>query len=88
VIVTARSTNPVYDFVSRYFAPAVGVNEDPVTGSAHCALATYWGDKLGKSEMTAYQASSRGGMLRVRPRGERVELLGQAVTVFSGELQA
>lgn len=88
VIVTARSTNPAYDFVSRYFAPAVGVNEDPVTGSAHCALATYWGDKLGKSEMTAYQASSRGGFLRVRPRGERVELLGQAVTIFAAELQA
>ena len=88
VIVTARSTNPTYDFVSRYFAPAVGVNEDPVTGSAHCALATYWGEKLGKSEMTAYQASARGGMLRVRPRGERVTLLGQAVTVFAGELSA
>jgi PhzF family phenazine biosynthesis protein len=88
VIVTARSTNPAYDFVSRYFAPAVGVNEDPVTGSAHCALASYWGDKLGKSEMTAYQASQRGGFLRVRPRGERVELLGQAVTIFTGELQA
>ncbi|HWR66380.1 MAG TPA: PhzF family phenazine biosynthesis protein [Bellilinea sp.] len=88
VIVTARSTNPAYDFVSRYFAPAVGVNEDPVTGTAHCALATYWGDKLGKSEMTAYQASARGGFLRVRPRGERVELLGQAVTIFAGELKA
>lgn len=88
VIVTARSTTPAYDFVSRYFAPAVGVNEDPVTGSAHCALATYWGEKLGKSDMTAYQASSRGGFIRVRPRGERVDLLGQAVTVFAGELQA
>ena len=86
VIVTARSDNPEYDFVSRYFAPAVGVNEDPVTGSAHCALAPFWAERLGKQEMRAYQASARGGALRVRLAGDRVILCGQAVTVLAGEL--
>jgi PhzF family phenazine biosynthesis protein len=88
VIVTAASDDPGFDFVSRFFAPQSGVDEDPVTGSAHCALAPYWASKLGKREMTAYQASARGGVVRVRPEGERVVLGGQAVTVFEAELRA
>lgn len=84
VIVTSRGGE--YDFVSRFFGPAVGVDEDPVTGSAHCALTPYWAAKLGRSEMTAYQASKRGGVVRVRLDGDRVKLIGQAVTVFRGEL--
>lgn len=87
VVVTAKASSPPFDFVSRYFAPAVGVNEDPVTGSAHCALAPYWAAKMQKPEMLAYQVSARGGMLRVRPQGERVILIGQAVTVFEGYLK-
>ncbi len=86
VIITSRSTD--YDFVSRFFAPGSGIDEDPVTGSAHCALAPYWGQKLGKTEMLAYQASPRGGVLRLRLEGERVILAGQAVTILSGELLA
>jgi PhzF family phenazine biosynthesis protein len=86
VIVTSRSSSPDYDFVSRFFAPRSGVNEDPVTGSAHCTLAPYWGERLGKLEMTAYQASARGGILRVGLRGDRVSIGGQAVTVLRGEL--
>jgi predicted PhzF superfamily epimerase YddE/YHI9 len=85
-IVTARSADPGFDFVSRFFAPAVGINEDPVTGSAHCCLTPYWAEKLGKTEMTAYQASVRGGTVRVRLAGERVRLSGQAVTVMKCEL--
>lgn len=85
--VTARGFG-LYDFVSRYFAPAVGINEDPVTGSVHCALTTYWSRKLGRQEMLAYQASARGGELRVRDAGERVILMGQAVTVFTANLIA
>ena len=87
VIVTARSADPQFDIVSRYFAPGVGVNEDPVTGSAHCTLAPYWAAKLGKQELLAYQASARGGALRVKLAGERVLLYGQAVTVLRGELR-
>ena len=87
VIVTARSEVPEFDFVSRFFAPAIGINEDPVTGSAHCYLARYWSARLGKMEMTAYQASSRGGVVRVRLAGERVILGGQAVTMMVGELR-
>ncbi|NBD36348.1 MAG: PhzF family phenazine biosynthesis isomerase [Chloroflexi bacterium] len=76
-----------YDFVSRFFAPAVGINEDPVTGSAHTLLAPYWAERLGKREMFAYQASARGGELRVRLlEGERVEIAGKAVVVFQGQL--
>jgi len=75
-----------YDFHSRFFAPNAGVNEDPVTGSAHCTLGPYWGQRLGKTEMLAYQASARGGVLHVRLDGERVILGGQAVTVLHGEL--
>jgi predicted PhzF superfamily epimerase YddE/YHI9 len=88
VIVTARSATPEFDFVSRFFAPGSGVDEDPVTGSAHTALGPYWGAKLGKQEMTGYQASARGGVVRVRLNGERVILGGQAVTVMQATLLA
>ena len=86
VIVTSRTTSADYDFVSRFFGPRVGINEDPVTGSAHCTLAPYWQQKLGKDEMVGYQASARGGIVRVRVLGERVILGGQAITVMRGEL--
>lgn len=85
VIVTARSDDPQYDFISRFFAPAAGVNEDPVTGSAHCCLGPHWQARLGKNDFTAYQASARGGVVRVGMRGDRVKLGGQAVTVMRGE---
>ncbi len=87
VIVTSRSDLSEYDFISRYFAPAVGVNEDPVTGSAHCYLGPYWAGRLHKNEFLAYQASARGGVVRVRVEGERVLLGGQAVSVLVGELR-
>lgn len=86
VIVTARGENAGVDFVSRFFAPAAGVAEDPVTGSAHCCLTPYWAGKLGKTEMDARQVSARGGRVRVRLDGDRVRLFGQAVTVLRGEL--
>ncbi len=86
VIVTSRAATPGYDFVSRFFAPRVGVSEDPVTGSAHCVLGPYWSRRLGGSDFTAYQASRRGGVVRVGVRGDRVLLGGQAVTVWKGEL--
>ena len=86
LIVTSRATRPNFDFVSRFFAPAVGIDEDPVTGSAHCVLTAYWAAKLGQQQMRAYQASARGGILQVRLDGERVRLGGQAVTVLRGEL--
>ncbi|MDA1000460.1 MAG: PhzF family phenazine biosynthesis protein, partial [bacterium] len=86
VIVTARADDPAVDFVSRFFAPAAGVDEDPVTGSAHCTLAPFWGARLKKKEMIGRQLSPRGGTVRVRPEGERVRLFGQAVTVMKGEL--
>jgi len=87
VIVTARADQgKPYDFVSRFFAPSVGIPEDPVTGSAHCALAPYWAGKLGRDTLTGYQASKRGGFVGVRAIGDRVELTGRAVTVLSGEL--
>jgi PhzF family phenazine biosynthesis protein len=85
VIVTARGSGE-YDFISRFFAPGSGIDEDPVTGSAHCALAPYWAARLGKTEMTGYQASPRGGVVRVRVEGDRVQLGGQAVTVLRGDL--
>jgi PhzF family phenazine biosynthesis protein len=88
VIVTARSENPEFDFVSRFFAPGSGVDEDPVTGSAHVALGPYWAKQLGKTSFTAYQASARGGVVKVRLEGDRVILGGQAVTVMTGELLA
>jgi PhzF family phenazine biosynthesis protein len=88
VIVTARSGSAGTDFVSRFFAPAAGVPEDPVTGSAHCALAPYWSAKLGRTELTGYQASARGGSVLVRVVGDRVMLGGHAVTVARGEILA
>jgi phenazine biosynthesis protein PhzF family len=86
VIVTSRADESEYDFVSRFFAPGSGVDEDPVTGSAHCCLTPYWAQRLGKNEMNAYQVSPRGGAVRVRLAGDRVKLGGQAVTVMRGEL--
>jgi PhzF family phenazine biosynthesis protein len=86
VIVTCRSETSPYDFLSRYFAPNAGIDEDPVTGSAHCTLAPYWQERLGKSEFLAYQASARGGVLKVRCGGDRVYIGGRAVTVLRGEL--
>jgi predicted PhzF superfamily epimerase YddE/YHI9 len=86
VIVTARSDSPQFDFVSRFFAPAVGVSEDPVTGSAHCTLAPFWQERLGKPDLNAYQASARGGVLKVSVRGDRVLLRGQAVMMSRVEM--
>ncbi len=86
IIITSRASTEGYDFVSRFFSPRVGVDEDPVTGSAHCCLAPYWSQKLGKETMVGYQASARGGVVRVRLDGERVRISGQAVTVLRGEL--
>jgi predicted PhzF superfamily epimerase YddE/YHI9 len=86
VIVTARSEDNEHDFVSRFFAPQSGIPEDPVTGSAHCALGPFWGARLGKKELTGYQASARGGTVLVRMDSDRVHLGGQAVTVLRGEL--
>jgi PhzF family phenazine biosynthesis protein len=86
VIVTAPSADRGFDFVSRFFAPAAGVPEDPVTGSAHCCLGPFWATKLGKADLIGYQVSRRGGVVRVGVRGERVRLGGQAVTVLRGEL--
>jgi PhzF family phenazine biosynthesis protein len=85
VIVTCRSESPEFDFLSRFFAPAAGVNEDPVTGSAHCALGPWWQAKLGRSEFTAWQASPRGGLVKLAMRGERVLLRGQAVRMSAVE---
>lgn len=86
VIVTALSDDPHFDFISRFFAPAAGIDEDPVTGSAHCGLGPYWGKVLGKTDMVAIQASVRGGIVHVRLNGDRVMLGGQAVLIFKGEL--
>ena len=86
IIVTSRSSSCEFDFVSRFFAPASGLQEDPVTGSAHACLGPYWAGRLGKTDMLAYQASARGGVVRVRVQGDRVLLGGQAVTVMRGEL--
>jgi len=88
VIVTGRAESSGQDFVSRFFAPAAGIPEDPVTGSAHCALAPYWAGQLGRSGLVGYQASVRGGMVRVQLAGHRVWLGGHAVTVMRGELLA
>ncbi len=87
VMVTAPGSDPEIDFVSRFFAPAVGIDEDPVTGSAHCALGPYWGGLLIKSELRARQISARGGELSVRLNGARVILTGKAVTVWEGTLR-
>ena len=86
IIVTSRSTSPGIDFVSRFFAPAAGIPEDPVTGSAHCALGPLWAERLGKTSLVGYQASARGGIVRVTLSGDRVLLGGQAVTVVRAEL--
>ena len=89
VIVTSRADQgSPFDFVSRFFAPGLGIDEDPVTGAAHCCLAPFWCDRLGKDDFLAYQASARGGVLRVRRQGERVLISGQAVTVMRGDLVA
>jgi PhzF family phenazine biosynthesis protein len=88
IIVTSRSAGGRYDFVSRFFAPATGVPEDPVTGSAHCALGPFWTAKLGKEELLGFQASRRGGEVRVTTQGARVRLGGRAVTVLRGALEA
>ena len=88
IMVTSRSADPAFDFVSRFFAPGAGIAEDPVTGSAHCCLGPYWGERLGKDDLVAHQVSKRGGVIRVGVRGDRVLLGGQAVTVLRGELLA
>ena len=85
VIVTAKASNTSeFDFISRFFAPVIGINEDPVTGAAHCCLAPYWAQKLGKNSMLAYQASARGGVLKIKLEGDRTILAGEAVTVIKG----
>jgi PhzF family phenazine biosynthesis protein len=86
VIVTATGTNNEADIVSRCFFPRFHIDEDPVTGSAHCGLAPYWIPRLGKQEIVAYQASARGGWLHLRVAGDRVKLRGQAVTTLRGDL--
>ena len=88
VVLTAPADDAAYDFVSRFFGPKFGIDEDPVTGSAHCALGPYWAERLGKVELTGYQASARGGVVRVRVVGDRTYLAGRAVTVTRGELLA
>ncbi|HFD11527.1 MAG TPA: PhzF family phenazine biosynthesis protein [Crenotrichaceae bacterium] len=88
VIVTAPASEPGLDFVSRFFAPALGIDEDPVTGAAHCVLYPYWCERLNKASLTAFQASKRGGLIKLQGRGTRVLISGQAVTVMSGELHA
>jgi PhzF family phenazine biosynthesis protein len=86
LIVTALSSDPEYDFCVRCFAPALGINEDPVTGSAHCALAPFWYGKTGKSDFISHQVSKRSGILKVSYKGERVEVSGQAKTIFKADL--
>lgn len=86
-IITAKAEEKRYDFVSRFFAPEKGIQEDPVTGSAHCALGPYWQGRLGKDSFIAYQASERGGTLGIKINGDRVMLSGEAVTVISGEIE-
>jgi PhzF family phenazine biosynthesis protein len=87
LIITARSDDAQYDFVSRYFAPVKGIAEDPVTGSAHCMLAPYWAKLLGKTEFRAFQASLRGGTVLCRLRGDRTELEGECVFYLEGEVE-
>jgi predicted PhzF superfamily epimerase YddE/YHI9 len=88
LMVTSLASTSGFDFVSRFFGPAVGIDEDPVTGSAHCCLGPYWARRLGKTELAAYQASARGGVVGVTVAGERVRLRGRAVTVLAAELLA
>jgi PhzF family phenazine biosynthesis protein len=87
IIVTSPADSPQFDFVSRFFAPSIGINEDPVTGSSHCTLAPFWGERLRKSTMTACQVSQRGGVLKLRVSAERIYISGQAVTVFATSLK-
>jgi PhzF family phenazine biosynthesis protein len=87
MIVTAPSSDPRYDFCVRCFAPTLGIDEDPVTGSAHCALVPFWSKKTGRMEFTSHQVSKRGGILKVALRGDRVEIAGEAVTILRAELQ-
>ena len=84
--VTARSGTGEFDFVSRFFAPKVGIDEDPVTGTAHCMLGPFWQSRLNKAELVGHQVSSRGGVVRVRMANQRVKIFGQAVTIFKGTL--
>lgn len=86
VIATAPGDEPGIDFISRFFAPALGIPEDPVTGSAHCTLAPYWGEQLNKTDLQAYQASARGGEIGLRLNGSRVSISGQAITIMAGQL--
>jgi len=86
LIVTAPSEDKTFDFCVRCFAPALGIDEDPVTGSAHCALVPFWHKRTGRIEMVSHQVSKRGGILKVADRGERVEISGQAVTVMKIEM--
>jgi PhzF family phenazine biosynthesis protein len=88
VVVTSQSTDPAFDFVSRFFAPACGIPEDPVTGSAHCCLGPHWSRRLGKVDLIGHQVSARGGVVRVEVRGDRVLLGGHAITIMHGELSA
>jgi PhzF family phenazine biosynthesis protein len=88
VIVTSRSSSADYDFVSRFFAHRVGINEDPATGSAQCTLAPFWGEQLEKSKLVAYQASPRGGVFRLRVNSNRIAISGQAITVLRGDVLA
>jgi predicted PhzF superfamily epimerase YddE/YHI9 len=88
MVTSAAATGAAYDFVSRFFAPGSGVDEDPVTGSAHCALAPYWASRLGRDELVGYQASPRGGTVWTRVAGDRVFLSGFACTVLRGTLIA
>lgn len=85
-IVTAISDNEPFDFVCRFFAPGAGIDEDPVTGSAYCTLGPYWKSKLDQNSFTAFQASKRGGVVKVEVEKERVKIIGQAITVFRGDL--
>jgi predicted PhzF superfamily epimerase YddE/YHI9 len=86
LIVTAPSSDPRYDFCVRCFAPALGIDEDPVTGSAHCVLVPFWHRKTGKKVFTSHQVSKRGGILKVSLHGDRVEIAGQAKTIFKADL--
>jgi PhzF family phenazine biosynthesis protein len=86
LIITAASDDQNYDFISRFFAPGCGIDEDPVTGSAHSVLGPYWHKKIGKSSLRAYQASPRGGSMRVEIHGDRTHLIGQAITVLRGQI--
>lgn len=86
IIATARSDSKSFDFVSRFFWPEAGIDEDPVTGAAHCSLGPFWSKRLHKTDLLGFQASRRGGMVRVRVREDRVDILGHAVTIFRGEM--